>query len=346
MIDDRDRTRLQELDAALAAVPLPTGLHARIAASAETRASRRHLALALVLSTAAVVLAFVVGRSMAPTTVAEPTIVAQRTTPPAADTVETAPPLVATYWGGRLQPDEACAIEGDVELAVRGDCRLRLAEPSLSIDVWGGARLVSVADGVRVQDGVALFHVDRIAADARRVRVEVSAGAIEVIGTRFVVVQTRSGGHVDLLEGAIAFVDRDGIEHAVVPGQRLGWEQTQVRTIAPITTHVTSPTRSDVRPPKPASAPLDVDGALERVAAHRRAGRYDDAIAELVRLRRSVEDPSVAEVLSYEEGTLRMHADRPAEICAFWRGHLARFGSGDHAASIREHMATAHCTEP
>ena len=348
-MDDRDEAQLRELDAALAAVPLPTGLHARIVASAEARAGRRHLGIALVVATAAVVLAFALGRrwssgatidgdtapviAVVPAIVTEPPIVA---------------PAIATRWDGRLEAEPECALEGDATLSVRGDCRLRLRAPSLSIDVWGAATLVSADRGVRVVDGVALFLVDRVAQGQPRVRVEVAAGAIEVIGTRFVVTQRGDGGHVDLLEGAIAFVDRDGAEHRVAPGQRLGWDATRVLAEAaalPASTPAATP--GPTRPAaKPTRAPVDVDAALERVAGLRRAGRYDDAIAELVRVRRSVDDPAVAEVLSFEEGTLRTRADRPDEVCAYWRGHLARFGAGDHAASIGEHMASARCTEP
>lgn len=348
-MDDRDEARLRELDAALAAVPLPTGLHARIVASAEARAGRRHLGIALVVATAAVVLAFALGRRWSPAAIDDATAPAIAAAP-----VADAPPI-ATRWDGRLEAEPACALEGDAALSVRGDCRLRLRAPSLSIDVWGAATLASADRGVRVVDGVALFHVERVAAGEPRVRVEVAAGAIEVIGTRFVVTQRGDGGHVDLLEGAIAFVDRDGVEHRVAPGQRLGWDATRVlaeaeamptpiaRTMPgapPVATPATRPTAKSTRPP------IDVDAALERVAGLRRAGRYDDAIAELVRVRRSVDDPVVAEVLSFEEGTLRARADRPDEVCAYWRGHLARFGAGDHAASIREHMASARCTEP
>jgi hypothetical protein len=357
-MDDREQARLRELDAALAAVPLPTGLHARIVASAEARAGRRHLGVALVVATAAVVLAFALGRRWSP---AETEDAVAHDTPAApaiavAPAVVTEPPIVAaaptiaTRWDGRLEAEPACSLDGDATLSVRGDCRLHLREPSLSIDVWGAATLTSAGHGVRVVDGVALFHVDRVAAGEPRVRVEVAAGAIEVIGTRFVVTQRGDGGHVDLLEGAIAFVDRDGAEHPVAPGQRLGWDATRVLAEAaalPEAIPGAPPAATPTRPlAKPAHAPVDVDAALERVAGLRRAGRYDDAIAELVRVRRSVDDPVVAEVLSFEEGTLRTRADRPDEVCAYWRGHLARFGAGDHAASIREHMASAGCTEP
>jgi hypothetical protein len=347
MIDEHEQARLRELDAALGAVPLPAGLHARIVASAEVRAGRRHLVAALVIATAAVVLAFVVGRSMAPAPVVDPVVVSTAEHAPVTATDAVAEPpkpsrMPASHWDGRLQPEHDCVLEGEAEIAVRGDCRLRLVEPSLSIDVWGGAGLVAAADGVRVQRGVALFHVDPVALGRPRVRVEVSAGTIEVIGTRFVVTQLEGGGHVDLLEGSIAFVDREGAEHAVAAGQRLGWDTSRVHTEA---TPIAAPIRAP-RPTTPASAPLDVDAALEKIAALRRAGRYDDAVAQLVRLRRSVDDPSTAQVLSFEEGTLRMHADRPDEICAFWRGHLARFGPGDHAASIEDHMTTAGCTDP
>lgn len=353
-MDEADRQRMRELDDALAAVPLPRGLQARIAASVEARAGRRQLGMVLLMATAAVVLAFVIGRGSAP--VSEPRAIAATepaetepaaTEPAAIEPAPTAtPPTVAEpRWDGRLEAEPGCALEGDEVVRVRGDCRLTLTSPSLSIDVWGGARLQAADHGVRMVDGVALFHVGRVPPGQPRVRVEVATGAIEVIGTRFVVEQRAGAGHVDLIEGAIELVANDGAVHAIAAGQRLRWDADRVQA-APAAEAGPPQRRRPSARPTPERPAVDLDAELERVAALRRAGRYDDAIDVLIRLRRELDDPRVAEVLSFEEGTLRTRADRSSEACAFWRGHLARFGAGDHAASIREHMATAGCAEP
>lgn len=344
-MDESQRRRLEALDEALAAVPLPSGLPERIAASVEARSSRRGLGMVLVLATAAVLLAFVIGRGSV-TPRSEPAVAVAEATP---ETI--APPMpspqpvaaVTRRWDDRLEVEDGCTITGATTLAVDDGCRLRLREPELELEVWRAAELEPAPQGVRLRSGTALFHVASIAPGAPRVRVEVAAGAIEVIGTRFAVTESTQGGHVDLLEGAIAFVDHAGTTHAIAAGQRLAWEGTQVvaAAIAP-TTVAAAPRRAGSRSPA-----LALDEALERVAALRRSGRYRDAIEVLVAVRRSVDDDATAAaVLSYEEGTLRARVDRPDAVCAYWRGHLARFGAGDHAASITEQMDAAGCGAP
>jgi ferric-dicitrate binding protein FerR (iron transport regulator) len=359
-MDEADRQRMREIDDALAAVPLPRGLQARLAASVEARAGRRQLGVAMLVATAAVVLAFVIGRGSAPVKAPEPSTIATAepaaAEPAAAEPAAAEPasitasaPAAASRWDGRLEVEPGCEVDGVEVVRVRGDCRLRLASPSLSIDVWGGARLQAADHGVRLVDGVALFHVDRVPPGQPRVRVEVATGAIEVIGTRFVVEQRAAAGHVDLLEGAIELVASDGAVHAIAAGQRLRWDAEHVQGAPAAEAEAAAEPGTRRKPPReptPVRPAVELDAELERVAALRRAGRYDDAIDVLIRLRRELDDPRVAEVLSFEEGTLRTRADRPAEACAFWRGHLARFGAGDHAASIREHMAAAGCAEP
>lgn len=342
-----DRGRLQDLDAALAAVPLPRELPARIAASVEARGARQQRTWTLVAVASAVVLAFVLGRRTAPVDerveiaaeVAAPVEPSREAPEPpriaASTPVET--PEADVWWSGRLRADGSCAdarIEGG-KVVARGACRLALAEPAMEIDVWDGATLVAAERGVRVDAGTVQFHVAPVPVGDPRARVEVGAGAIEVIGTRFVVTADGDEGHVDLLEGAIAFVDRDRRTHAVAPGKRLSWAAGAVRQT------VRRPSVK-VGKPSPADA-VDLDAGLLRVAELRRAGRYRDAIDELVRLRRATTDESAAQTLSFEEGTLRARVDRPQTVCSFWRGHVARFGVGEHAASIDEHLAQAGC---
>ena len=91
---------------------------------------------------------------------------------------------------------------------------------------------------------------------------------------------------------------------------------------------------------------MDLDGTLEQVAALRRSGRYRDAVELLHRARRSLGDGEGAEILSFEEGTLREHDSAGPAMCAFWRGHLARFPQGAYAQAVRGRMGRAGCDDP
>lgn len=328
--------RVREIDERLADVPLPPGLERRVLATVGERPSGHARILVGAAVLAALVLAFALGLRMrgdaASAPASEPTIAIV----PHPITVSTNDvPTIVRAWDGALALDPTC--EGDVDgdvVRVDAGCRMTLDAPALAVEAWGPARIVRARDGLRLLDGRIELAVEHVRAGEPRVRVEVDAGAIEVLGTRFSVVQDGTDGHVDLLDGAIVFVDREGTEHAVRPGQRLTWASGHVVVPAP------------TRGPKPSTArasSLDLDATLDEVAALRRAGRYREAIGVLRDARREHGDGRGAEILSFEEGTLREHDDDAAAMCAFWRGHLGRFPDGDYAAAVRGRIESAGC---
>jgi ferric-dicitrate binding protein FerR (iron transport regulator) len=343
-MDERLQARMRELDERLGEIEPPARLERRVMTSIAEPRSAMPSALVLVAVGAALVLAFWLGRSMRgddDARVVQPIATAPAEAPRveerAVERREELPPARVALWNGALAPADECRVEGEQELAVAEDCRLELRAPALAMDVWEATRIARTDDGVRVLEGELLFAVEKVAAGAPRVRVEVAAGAIEVLGTRFAVVQHGDEGHVDLLEGAIAFVDLQGSTHAVEPGQRLKWSQRAV-VVAP---------RAAVRGKPSATATSDkLDTTLEQVAALRRASRWGDAIALLHRARRELKDGAAAEILSYEEGTLRAHQDDAPAMCAYWRGHVARFGAGVHAPNARTQLVRAGCGDP
>lgn len=341
-MDERLQTRMRELDERLGEVELPARLERRVMSSIAEPRNAMPSVLVLVAVAAALVLAFWLGRGMQGsddvTHAVQPIATAPQEPRVEAPALRDPPvPVPATAWNGALALGDGCSVAGTDELAVDGDCRLELRTPALTIDAWARSRIVRAGDGVRVLDGELLFAVEKVQPGERRVRVEVAAGAIEVLGTRFAVVQHGDEGHVDLLEGAIAFVDLQGTTHAVEPGQRLRWSQRAV-VVAP---------RAVVRGKTSARASSDeLDATLERVAALRRAARWADAIAVLHRARRELKDGAAAEILSYEEGTLRAHQDDAPALCAYWRGHVARFGEGVHAPSARAQLVRLGCGDP
>jgi FecR-like protein len=340
-MDEQLQARLRQLDERLGEVELPPRLERRVMASiAEPRPMPSALVLAGVV--AAIVLAFWLGRGMRSpeerTIVVTPTIehqVGEDVAP--VPTPITPVPRVA-LWDGALVPAHGCRIDGVDELSIARDCRLDLRTPALTMDAWDTTTIARTDDGVRIVEGELLFEVEHVPAGGRRVRIEVAAGAIEVLGTRFAVVQHGDEGHVDLLEGSIAFVDLAGTTHAVEPGRRLRWSQRAVILLP----------RAPTTKGKPSSAvaPDRLDATLDEVAALRRAGRWADAIALLHRARRELKDGAAAEILSYEEGTLRAHEDDAPAMCAYWRGHITRFGDGVHAPSARTQLRRAGCDDP
>jgi ferric-dicitrate binding protein FerR (iron transport regulator) len=336
-MDEQFQTRLRELDARLGEVELPKRLERRVLASVgeERGGTSRGLVLAGML--AAAVLAFWLGRG----TRVEPKVIVVEAPQPAGvvmpvpmpgTPVVARPAVDVIAWNGALVAEGDCVPVGDDELTLPADCRVRLREPALTIETWEPTRLVAARDGVRVLDGAALFAVETVAPGRPRARVEVAGGAIEVLGTHFGVVQHGDDGHVDLIEGAIAFVDRAGGTHAIEAGRRARWSA-----------------RGLIEGPRSAVSTIDrddLDPTLDQVAALRRAGRWRDAVELLHRARRRLGDVPAAEILSYEEGTLRAHDEDAPAMCAYWRGHLARFGEGEHAPSARAQLAHAGCGAP
>jgi hypothetical protein len=171
------------------------------------------------------------------------------------------------------------------------------------------------------------------------VEVVVSAGRIQVLGTRFVVFQGPRGGHVDLVEGAIRFVPDAGEPRTIVPGERLAWgslrePNEEAHADPPVEESKSSPASMRARRPSDApdrggSPPAPIDVPLDQIAGLRAAGRYGDAVDLIRSIDRARLDRRTAEVLSYEEGSiLQDHLDRGDAACRHWAEHLRRFPRG------------------
>jgi FecR-like protein len=341
-MDERLIEQLREIDGRLGELEPPARLERRVLASTRERHGVAPRMLVLASVVAAVVLAFWLGQrgrtgtpelERAPE---QPLAVVPMAWPALVDAAAP-PPFVA--WEGALTAEPGCTPSGDETLSIPAGCRVRLREPALAIEAWQPTRLAAARNGVRVLEGELLFAVEPVGVDQPRARVEVSGGAIEVIGTRFAVVQHKGGGHVDLLEGSIAFVDGRGQTHAIEQGRRAHWSAEGL--VTPPGPHTVSPRASGPR----TTGSDALDATLEQVAGLRRAERWREAVELLHDARRGLGDGAGAEILSYEEGTLRAHDEDATAMCAYWRGHLARFGDGDHAPSARSQLARAGCDE-
>jgi len=281
-----------------------------------------------------------------------------------------APAPVTTRAVLGFQPsEEPCsATEDGAAIVVRGACGYSLPAPGLHLRTEGLAKLEPLPDGVRLLRGRASFKVDKVAAGAPPVRVVVQRGAIEVLGTEFIVLEEAEGGQVDLLEGRIHFRDQSGEITDVTPGRRLRWNNSTgpvidevtppADPIAPLNASEPSapPARAKGRVPAalpepsapPSPGPDDravnkaaFEAALAEVAALRAQGRYPEAVRALEVLETSAAGQREREVLGFEIGRLLevQIGDRP-RACAHWTAYLREFPAGRYQAQVARSLRT------
>lgn len=331
---------LRAHDERLLGAPMPVGAKNRIAARLAERArsqaeptARRWLPMVAFAAGAALVLA-VVGLEVF------------RGTSTAASTPTSAPS--ATLAGYAVSGND-CRARRDGESAVlAGECRL--VGEAMTVQTWDAVRLLPRARSVQVQDGQAMFDVQTVERGDTPVRVVVSHGVIEVLGTRFTVDQGPGGGTVDLFEGHIRFVPTDRAESSVdiEPGQRYAWGDRVVAhaaveppagddpSDAEIIVTDESPKTSVVREAVARrGTAAEATALIERVAALRAAGRYQRAASTLRRALRRSWDARTAQVLSYELGQiLDRHLNDTVAACRHWRRHNERYPEGRYAGAV------------
>lgn len=268
---------------------------------------------------------------------------------------------LAEAASGMAAPSDDCARRlGTHAIELAGHCRTAFEHPRVVVETWSTAVIEREAGALRLRSGWATFDVAHTEPGAP-VRVLVSAGAIEVLGTRFTVLEGDEGGHVDLIEGRIRFVGRDGRVAAIEPGRRLAWkpEGPVVAALdvdpqpAPLVKDpAPEPAQPDDTPRRRAPAARYDDGAetpvakvpLDRIARLRAAGRYAEAVAVIDAVEADRLDPRTAEALSYERGTiLQDHLERTADACAHWRAHSRRFGAGRYRESVAARIEALGC---
>jgi transmembrane sensor len=238
--------------------------------------------------------------------------------------------------------------------------RGRLSDDDLDLDVAAGTRVRKEAHGVRLLRGSARIVARHRGQNETPLQVLVSGGAIEVVGTRFSVIEREDSGEVALEEGAIRFVSLTGRIVRLAPGERYQWPEEVAPSPAPTPEPEPAPepekepesvlekapapqvTAKRVHPPKTLS--VDVDEFLEQVFALRDRGRFEDAIQLLTKAMKRGLGPSTDERLSYEIGSIL--TDRLADQtrgCQHWSKHLRRFGYGRYASEITAAEKQLHC---
>ncbi len=310
---------------------------ARLAEEARTRAeptpSRRWIPMVTFAAGAALVM-LVAGYNLA------------RSGGDAAQQVQSA--SVATLAGYTVH-GESCQRRLDGDAAVlAGECRL--VGPHLAVQTWDDVRLVPSERTVVLRTGQAMFDVQTVAPGETPVRVQVSHGIIEVLGTRFTVDQGPAGGTVDLFEGHIRFRPRDDADGEwidIQPGQRYAWgdrADLAVAVVADASEMQDEPEpelmieiEDEEEPPRrpKAAVRLDADEIIDRVTELRGMGHYAQAVAVLRKALRQRWDRRTGQVLSYELGQiLERHRHDPAAACRHWRRHQRRYPEGRYAGAV------------
>jgi hypothetical protein len=255
--------------------------------------------------------------------------------------------------------DFAVTSDGPTDVVVgAGRATLVLRELGCEIATAPGLHLRRAGDAVRVVAGTAGFAV-RHRHDTP-LRVLVSHGSIEVVGTRFEVRQEAAGGSVELASGAIRFVGEDGRVTTLAPGDRLAWPLPPVEppagptAPAPANSAPPAPVRQPARLPAPEIEPSAAAAAkaparrrvLEELDALRI--RHDDVqlAARLEELLRTEAEP-LRERLSFELcGVLAARPDSRSRACAQLEAHLRRYRQGTYGARLEELRASLRCEQP
>jgi hypothetical protein len=255
-----------------------------------------------------------------------------------------APPL-----GQAVSASSGCVTTaaGDA-VALNGSCMLTLS--TMQIETTGTTTLAETADGVRLLKGTATFRVRHVPDGHAPVRVRVSGGVIEVIGTKFLVEQKEGGGSIQLVEGTIRFVFASGQKTILHAGEHLDWTD-QATTPAP--SGSAARTRPDDVPTPVETRSLgtlpvpDVDPTdpfYEQHPSLREARDRFDAVGreapytEAERLREKLEPASFELGAALESS----HADS-AQACGHWRWHLKRFPDGIYNGDIEARMRKLGC---
>lgn len=234
--------------------------------------------------------------------------------------------------------------EGDAVIAEAG-CRLELAELGVQVDVWEPATLRSTSSGVAMDSGVAAFAVRKRRTDEPEVEVDVSTGTIRVLGTRFVVTAEPEQGHVDLIEGRIAFEPDAGEVVELEPGRRLAWHSDQATvSVRPEPTRIATPGRALEPGPDSTEEASTLGQDLRRAAALRRRGDYGAAEKLVRQLLRGAPDEETRAVLSYELGTLLEASGAPRDACRHWTEHLRRYDA-QGPRDVQRRLERLKCSE-
>lgn len=357
--------RLRQIDREVEERGMPSAAHARVAAHLRAEADRRRAAggfrlrwmPAFTFAAGAALVLLVVHLGLRSQRVEAPQV---------------AQADLRVLGGFTVEGDDCTAQVETTQTVLSGTCRL--AAPQLAVHTWERTALRR-DDHLAVLGGSAMFDVETVEPEAEPVRIAVSHGTIEVLGTRFTIEQREDGGYVDLFEGRIRFVPFVGDVVEILPGQRHSWgamaevaaleveppeasasaagvvglglDPEPSEPVEPIAEPATRTRRARPRSKSTEATPEPTaTEIIDIVAQHRAAGRYAEAVKVLRKADRSSRwDRRTAQVLSYELGEIMSrHMSDVAAACAHWERHEQRFVGGRYTSAVRAAQERLHCS--
>lgn len=340
-----DERQLRGLASALEELEPSPALEHRIRRGIESGAgTRRDRSWGVVLAVAAFAVGLAIGWWVFSNSAAEPP------EPPAS---EVAARDVATR----------CVVEpssgGTMNVPAR--CRISFSRFGVEVDAWERTVVHETNTGLRIDAGLAAFSVEKVAAGDPPVTVDVGAGTVKVIGTKFVIGNDARGGHLDLIEGQVEFLSGDEVID-VEPGRRLGWTHahdgmparieavgaidSETSAASPEASEPEPPTSAKLKPTRPQpsrTSSFDLAAVLSDVARDRRLGEYARALERLAAVPQRGLPEETRVVLSYERGTLLEAAGRSGAACKHWKRHRTRYRDVG-ATDVEAHIASS-CAE-
>lgn len=268
-----------------------------------------------------------------------------------------APRPVPMVGGFTLTPDAVGHVRVTSEAAVE------LAEGTAMTDELRGLKVSSLSAstlrkerlGVRLLNGRATFEVQKVESGKLPVRVLVSGGAIEVRGTRFTVTERGEGGEVLLHEGKIVFLDGEGLEHVVSPGETFTWPlPAPAVPREPLDELEPLPPLKPRPAPKPQTQEIDwrefdrrvhAEAVINELSQLRRQGAWPDAVKLLEReLSRGA--PDTRERLSFELGVIYTWQLKDSVAgCAHWVQHRAEYPQGRYGTEVERAASALGCPQ-
>ncbi len=253
----------------------------------------------------------------------------------------------------RVSADDCSVREHDRKSELSGRCTLRLG--GITLSSTQAAAVVSHPNELEVLRGQVRLKVAPVPPKQRPVRVRVSGGLIEVVGTEFAISEDGTQGTVELFEGKIRFLAPGRAAIELAPGERFSWKASAPAAAAApaVSAPEALPSAAPLLPLPPlppshakpaAPEPHAVERAVERALELRAQGRYDEARAEIDAVEGGA-DQRAAEALSYERASLLWRAGDATAACAQWRAHVARFPQGSYHSFVIKHLSE-RCSQP
>lgn len=285
--------------------------------------------------------------------------------------------FVAESGGSARTAPEVLRSEGDHVVAT-AHAQVFDFGSRIHVEAQPGAAFAHDPRGLKVLSGTVELAVNKRHPGEAPAAVLVSDGAIEILGTRFTVVQRAQDGEVTLHEGRIQFVANDGRIVILHPGESLHWPLPPklAQNTAPAPTGVVPapfpevaateqaappapvekpaaravgnlrprPNATVQSPPVPAAPAFDVAAFIDELNVLRRRGQYAEAAARLESALKQDLPDATSERLSYELGDiLTWQLKDTARACEVWSNLRAQHPNGRYSTEVKRATDSLGC---